>query len=144
VAVQAYDSVSINTILGPGSFIKGEMRVSGFLRIDGDLDGNLETPGKVIVGEKARIRGDIHALEVSVGGVVQGDIVAPNGVTLLSTALVLGTVITRRLQVEDSVLLTGRCFAVNDEERYQTVLADYYNRKAFITASSGAGDRERT
>ena len=44
------DDISINSIIGNGSFIKGNFVVNGFVRIDGDIDGNLETDGNVILG----------------------------------------------------------------------------------------------
>lgn len=129
------EDVSINTVVGPGSFIRGELKIAGFIRIDGDLDGNLETAGRVIVGEAARIRGDVRAKFVIVGGVIQGDVIAPEGVTVLSTGMVLGSVITKRLQVEESVILHGKCFAVNDQERFNAALSDYNNRRAFASST---------
>ena len=42
------DDISINTISGKGSAISGNMKVNGFIRIDGDIDGSLETDGNVI------------------------------------------------------------------------------------------------
>jgi len=124
------DDISVNTLLGPGSFIHGDMKIAGFLRIDGDLDGNLESSGRVIVGEKARIRGNIRSLVITVGGIIQGDIIAPEGITLLSGAVVLGSVYTKKLIVEESVLLSGICFASDSNEKFETTLVDYYNKKA--------------
>ena len=56
------DDISINTILGQGSAITGNIKINGFVRIDGDIDGNLETDGNIIIGENARIRGNIKKL----------------------------------------------------------------------------------
>jgi len=140
VAFQIQEDVSINTIVGPGSYIRGELKISGFIRIDGDIDGDIETPGRVIIGESARIRGDVRSLVITIGGVVQGDVVAPEGVTILSTGMVLGNVLTKRLQVEDSVVLNGRCFAVNDQESFDAALSEYNNRQA-LGASSLASSR---
>lgn len=137
MAFQIQEDVSINTIVGPGAFIRGELKISGFIRIDGDIDGNLETPGRVIIGENARIRGDIRSLVITVGGVVQGDVIAPEGVTILSTGMVLGNVLTKRLQVEDSVILNGHCVAVDDQERFDAALSDYNNRRALGETSLG-------
>ena len=64
------DDISINTIIGKGSAISGNLKVNGFIRIDGDIDGNLETDGNVIVGELARIRGNLTAKAVIIGGIV--------------------------------------------------------------------------
>lgn len=137
------EDVSVNTIVGPGSFLRGELAVAGFVRVDGDIDGSLETDGRVIVGEGARIRGDVRAREITVGGVVQGDVVAEDGVTILSTGMVLGDVLTRRLNVEDSVILNGSCFAVNDGERFAEALSNYNNRRAFRSSSLASGRSSR-
>lgn len=138
MAFQSVDNVSINTIVGPGSFIRGELKISGFIRIDGDLDGNLDATGRVIVGENARIRGDVHSLMITIGGVIQGDVIAPEGVIILPTGMVLGNIITKRLQVENSVILNGKCFAVNDQELFNLALSEYNNRMAFSSSSLGS------
>ncbi len=135
MAFSFLDDVSINTIVGPGSFIRGELTVAGFVRVDGDIDGNVRTDGRVIVGEDARIRGDVLAADITVGGVVLGDVVAEQGVTILSSGMVLGDVVTRKLHVEDNVVLNGTCFAVNDAERFASALADYNNRRAYRSSS---------
>ncbi len=124
------EDVSINTIIGAGSMIRGKLAIAGFVRVDGDVDGGIETPSRLIIGDGARVRGDIEARSVTVGGVVQGDIIAPDGVTILASGMVLGSVITRRLQVDDQVLLQGRCIAVNDDQRFADALQEYRNRRA--------------
>ena len=136
------DTISINTIVGAGAFIHGDVKIAGFVRIDGDIDGNLETPGRVIIGENARIRGDIQALKITIGGVVQGDVVAPEGVTILSSGMVMGTIVTKQLCVEDSVILHGPCFAINNEARFAEALAKYNNRKAYVSSSYGFSEQE--
>lgn len=135
---QAPSDVSINTLVGPGSFIRGELQISGFIRIDGDIDGNLESTGRVIVGENARIRGDVRSVFITIGGVIQGDVIAPEGVTILSTGMVLGTVLTKKLQIEDAVILNGKCFAVNDQTRFDSALSEYNNRKALESSTLSA------
>ena len=62
------DDISVNTIVGPGALITGNVTVSGFLRIDGDIDGNIQTQGRVIIGEEARIRGNIRACRRNCAG----------------------------------------------------------------------------
>ncbi len=142
MAFQPFEDVSINTIIGPGTMIRGKLSIAGFVRIDGDVEGSIETPSRLIIGERARVKGDIRALFVTVGGVVQGDVIAPEGVSILSSGMVLGSVITRKLQVEEDVILQGACTAVNDESRFQAVLQEYNNRKAL--GSSGFAQSGRT
>ena len=58
------DDISINTIIGKGTSVHGNMHINGFVRLDGDIDGNLETDGNVIIGDGARLRGDVKAKSV--------------------------------------------------------------------------------
>ncbi len=129
------DDISINTIIGPGSFVKGSLSVPGFLRIDGDVDGNINTPGRVIIAENARIRGNIHAKSVSVGGMVQGDIIAPEQVVVLSSGLVLGDILTKKIQLEENVLVHGFCFAVDQEAEFERAEKEYKNRQGLASSS---------
>ena len=68
------DDISINTFIGSGSAVSGNLKIAGFVTIHGDLDGDLEATGKVIISEGARVRGNITAKSAIIGGVVEGDI----------------------------------------------------------------------
>ena len=85
------DDISINTIIGKGSSITGDLRINGFVRLDGDINGSLETDGNVIIGDTARIKGDVKSKSVIVGGIVVGNVIAQDNVKLLSGAAVLGS-----------------------------------------------------
>ncbi len=129
------DDISINTIVGPGSFVDGSLSVQGFLRIDGDVNGNIRTPGRVIIAEDARVRGNIHARSVSVGGMVQGDIIAPEEVVVLSSGLVLGAVLTKKIRLDENVFLHGFCFAVDDQAEFERAEREYKNRQGLAASS---------
>ena len=108
------DDISINTIIGKGSSITGNLRINGFVRLDGDIDGNLETDGNIIIGDTARIKGDVKAKAVIVGGIVVGNILAQESVKLLSNSAVLGDVISRKVQVEDKATFHGHLISIKD------------------------------
>ena len=129
------DDISINTIVGSGSMISGNITVSGFLRIDGDINGNIQTMGRVIIGEEARIRGNIRAASVSVGGIVQGDIIAPDYVVVLSSGMVIGSVLTKKLRVDDNVILHGFCSAIGDQNSFEEAEKKYSNRQALHSST---------
>lgn len=124
------DDISINTIIGKGSAISGNMKVNGFIRIDGDIDGSLETDGNVIVGENARIRGDLTAKSVIIGGIIKGNIKANESVKILADAAVIGDVISRKVQVDGSALLHGHCISIKDEAEYGKISGEYLQSRA--------------
>ena len=124
------DDISINTIIGKGSSITGNLRINGFVRLDGDIDGNLETDGNIIIGDSARIKGDVKAKAVIVGGIVVGNILAQESVKMLSNSAVLGDVISRKVQVEDKATFHGHLISIKDEEQFQKTSDAYLQSKA--------------
>ena len=124
------DDISINTILGKGSSVTGDLRINGFVRLDGDIDGNLETDGNVIIGDNARIRGDVKAKSVIISGIVVGNIIAQEGIKILSEAAVLGDVISRKVQIDDKATFNGKCISIKDEELFEKQSAQYLQSKA--------------
>jgi len=126
---KVFDDVSIKTIIGQGSFIRGGLSVSGVTRIDGDVAGNVVSDSCVMIGENARICGNITATSVISRGLVKGNILAETEVRLFSSAIVLGDVFTRKVNIQDGVLFEGRCFAVNDIATFDKVKEEYLNQK---------------
>ena len=124
------DDISINSIIGNGSSICGDIKINGFMRIDGDLEGNLETTGNVLVGENARIAGNITARSITVGGIIKGNVVAPEQVHLLSSSIVIGDIQTRRFQADENVIVHGHCISLYDETEYESASAEWENIKS--------------
>jgi cytoskeletal protein CcmA (bactofilin family) len=135
MALSAVDDVSINTIIGAGSAFVGNIRVSGFVRVDGDIDGNLETTGKIIIGEKARVRGNVTARSAIIGGLVVGDILAPERIQLFSTSTVIGDIVTRRVEIAEQVLFHGQCISLRENEEFDTACADWSTKKTISARS---------
>ncbi len=125
-----FDDISINTLIGNGSFVQGDLKVNGFIRIDGDIDGNLETDGNVIISEKARIRGNISAKSVIVGGIILGDVTAKENVKLLSSSAVIGNIMSHKVQMEDKVIFHGHCISLQNQESYEEAAEKFLQAKA--------------
>ncbi len=131
---------SINNLLNKGSFIRGNVRIAGFIRIDGDLDGNLECSGDVVIGEKARVKGNITARAVTIsGGIVCGDIWAPESVHLFSSSVVLGDVQTHSFMADSNVIFNGHCISLKDEASYTSAAERWQNTKAITAKAKRAG-----
>ncbi len=107
--IHGADEAFVNSIIGEGTRFKGEFDLNGLLRIDGDFTGIIRTKGKVLVGRNGRAECTLHAGTVVIGGVLRGDVVSTERVIILSTGLVLGTITTPRLIVEEGVIFNGSC-----------------------------------
>jgi cytoskeletal protein CcmA (bactofilin family) len=98
---------AIETTIGPTANFIGDLRSDGGVRIQGMLEGLVETAGNLVVEEKAQIIADISAYNVSVAGVVRGDIVA-NRVEVLNTGKVWGDVSVNSLLLDEGGFIQGR------------------------------------
>ena len=114
----------------------GNIKVNGVVRIDGDIDGNLETDGNVIIGENARIRGNINAKSIIVGGIILGNIFANESVKVLANSIVIGDILSHKVQIEDDALVNGKCISIRNEENYTMATSKYLQSKAIIEKAS--------
>ncbi|MFQ3620621.1 MAG: polymer-forming cytoskeletal protein [Spirochaetales bacterium] len=96
-----------NSLIGEGTSFRGDVSVNGIFRIDGDFSGSIHTKGKVFIGRTGRAECTIHASSIVIGGVVQGTIISTDKVTILSTAIVIGSIQAPRLIAEEGVVVQG-------------------------------------
>jgi cytoskeletal protein CcmA (bactofilin family) len=61
---------------------------------------------------------------------VQGDIIAPERVQLFSTSIVLGDIITRRIEIAEQVVFHGHCVALRDDAEFSAARQDRLTVKA--------------
>ncbi|MDR0540104.1 MAG: polymer-forming cytoskeletal protein [Spirochaetaceae bacterium] len=118
---------SINTIIGPGTNVWGDVEAAGFTRIDGALHGDLAVQGRIVIGEKACLKSSVSGTSVTIGGIVYGNVIATDRLVLLSTGLVVGDVITRRIQIDDGCLVHGKIVVCKDEEKMKAALAEHHD-----------------
>lgn len=124
------DDISVNTIIGPGTYVNGGISTPGFLKIDGDVNGDLVSKGRIVVSENARVCGNVRATAVVVGGIIKGDVIASESIDITSSGMVIGDIITRRLKVAENVLIHGFCYARNDKVGFEDAEKFYKNRQA--------------
>lgn len=100
--------VSGTAHIGRSVFIKGELSGSEDLYIDGNVEGNIELPGSnLMVGPNGRVRAGIRARGVIIEGKVDGDIEATERVELRKTAVLMGSIVTQRVSIEDGAYFKG-------------------------------------
>jgi cytoskeletal protein CcmA (bactofilin family) len=126
---------SINTIIGQGTDLAGDIAAAGFTRVDGSIRGNISARGRIIIGEKARMKSNVSGTFVTVGGVVLGDVLASEKLIVLSTGLVCGDIITRRIKADEGCLIHGRVVICPTEEKWQETVAEYRDRQQLKISS---------
>jgi len=96
-------------IIGNGTVIKGDVISAGDMRIDGVLQGNLQTKGRLIIGSTGKLIGEIDCKNSEISGTIEGKIVVGELLTLRSTAKIMGDIITSKLSIEPGAVFTGTC-----------------------------------
>jgi cytoskeletal protein CcmA (bactofilin family) len=108
-------AVEIETILGPNTSIKGDVRSSGGVRVDGDFEGTIDIAGNLIVGEAAKVVATITAHNVQIQGTVQGDVTARR-LEILDTGRLWGNISVDSFVLDDGGFFRGESRMQGDLE----------------------------
>jgi cytoskeletal protein CcmA (bactofilin family) len=102
----------IDSLIGAGTVVPGDVVFSGGLRIDGRVDGNVGTAdgqaGTLVVSEQARVDGHITVSHVVVNGTVHGRIAARDYLELQARARIAGDVTYKTLEMQQGAVVDGR------------------------------------
>jgi cytoskeletal protein CcmA (bactofilin family) len=108
--VRATDNGRYSTVIGDGARIEGSIKVSGSLRVDGEITGGeVVTTENLSVGSKGTVRADLTVKQAMISGNVEGKIRARERVELLAGANVRGDVYAQSFKIEDGVFFHGTC-----------------------------------
>src|SRR2546421_9864792 len=103
---------AIDSLIGAGTTIHGNVSFSGGLRIDGHVVGNVKAtgnqPGTLVISELAKVEGDIDVAHVVVNGTVAGPVRASEYVELLPKARVTGNVAYRSIEIHVGAIVMGQ------------------------------------
>ncbi len=103
---------SIDSLIGSGARIEGNMTFTGGLRVDGEIFGNIRTepghPGTLVISELARVEGEISVGHVVINGTVVGPVFADESLELLPKARVSGDLEYRRIEMQQGAIVQGR------------------------------------
>ncbi len=105
--------------------VNGNIKVKGKLNVTGSIVGNSEaaeiyaqdatiagdvtSTGSVKVGSNTVIRGNIYATSAVIAGAVKGDIDVHGPVILDATAIVMGDIKSKAVQINNGAAIEGRC-----------------------------------
>jgi cytoskeletal protein CcmA (bactofilin family) len=129
-----HEDFSINTIIGPNTTVKGDIETGGFTRVDGSILGNVTARGRVVIGERARMKSNVSGTSITIGGVVYGNVIASERLVILSTALVLGDIITRRIQADEGCFIHGKVSVCTDEAGWDRALSEHRDAQGIKSA----------
>lgn len=111
-------SVNVNEVsrISSGTAIKGEINSPNDIRIDGIFEGKIISKGRVVVGDKAVVSGDIICENVDFWGKMTGNLFVKDTLSLKEGCSVRGDLRTRRFIVELGANFDGNCKMIAEGE----------------------------
>jgi len=102
------DSNSAKNNLSADVEIKGSIKFQNDLTIDGKVEGDITSPGALIIGENADVRAEIKTKSITVHGKVQGNITVEERCELKGRAQLIGDLKAARLVIEEGATFVGK------------------------------------
>jgi cytoskeletal protein CcmA (bactofilin family) len=102
----------IDSLIGAGTVVQGNVTFAGGLRIDGSINGKVATAedaqGTLVISELAKISGEVNVSHVVINGAVNGPVTATDYLELQAKARVNGDVVYRTLEMHVGAIVHGK------------------------------------
>ena len=112
---------SIRSLVAEGTTIRGELRFTEGLRVDGEVHGDViaqgEGPSLLVISERARVHGRVCADHVIINGGVRGPVDCNELLELQPKAMVLGDVRYGLLEMHQGAQIQGELRPAKAGER---------------------------
>lgn len=95
--------------ISQGTKLAGDIVSEGSFRIEGELEGNVEIGGKVVISDTGFVKGEVVCENADIEGSFEGKLKVKTCLTLKSTANISGEVITEQLVVEPGAVFNATC-----------------------------------
>ena len=102
----AIDLQTISTLISEGCIVDGNINAPAYVRIDGEVTGDITIAEGLIIGEKGLIKGNITTKELVVYGLVNGNLQV-SSLEIKATGKINGEIKTQTLLVENGAIYNG-------------------------------------
>ena len=102
-------SGGVHNVLAGGTVLCGTIVTESDFRLDGRIEGDINCKGKIVVGPKGSIMGNIVSEHAEILGSVEGTIHIKEKLILKSTANIKGDIYTQTLEIEPGAIFNGTC-----------------------------------
>lgn len=99
--------------INEGTIVKGDISSEGFFRIDGHIEGTIQTPSKVVLGKTGVILGSLRCENADIEGKIEGTIETSETLTLRATARIDGDIVVGKLAVEPGAVVNASCVMID-------------------------------
>jgi cytoskeletal protein CcmA (bactofilin family) len=103
--------------VGKTMVVKGRIRATEEIIVEGKIDGNTSVKHRVIVGKSGIIKGDIEASEVVIQGKVDGNVRASSKVEIVPEGTLNGNIVSQRVVLAEGAIFKGNIDMSLKEEK---------------------------
>ena len=104
------------SVIGVDATWEGKLKTNGSARIEGELSGEVEAGEAVFIEKGARVRANIRARRVIIGGDLEGHIVCREQLVVQRSGRLGGEVSTKTLVIEEGATVHSRIQMQRDDE----------------------------
>ena len=110
---------TIESLIGAAMRLQGDVTFKGGLRIDGHVQGNVTTScdgqGLIVIGEHARVEGDIVACHLIVNGQIDGNVSVDGMIELQPKARVTGQLRYRTIEIHRGAVVEATLTPIDQD-----------------------------
>lgn len=114
-------SSRIDTLIGQGTEINGDINFSGGLRVDGSVNGNIDTQNDeaavLTLSEQGKIQGEIKVPNLIINGTIIGNVYSTSHVELAPKAKIQGNVYYRLLEMSMGAEVNGQLIHMTENDK---------------------------
>jgi len=100
-------------VIAANTKIVGNIESDGDFRIDGRVEGDIQTQGRVVIGKQGEVKGSITCTNADIEGVFEGNLKVSDTLSLSATAQISGDTVIGKLSVEPGASINGTCSMKN-------------------------------
>lgn len=97
----------IENVVGNSCTVHGDLCAEGAFRVDGTIEGSVESKGSVVVGESGSVKGNVKAVDVLVAGKIHGNVICSGHLDIMNTGVIEGDIEAKSLRVEIGGVFAG-------------------------------------
>jgi cytoskeletal protein CcmA (bactofilin family) len=97
----------IENILARTSLCRGDLSADGAFRIDGWVEGSVESRSAVVIGESGAVRGNVRGTDVVVAGQVLGNVICSGHLEILASGKIEGDIDALSVRIETGGIFRG-------------------------------------
>lgn len=99
----------LHNTLAAGTTVTGNIVTDTDFRLDGKVEGDISCNGKIVIGPKGCVTGNISAQNAEILGEVDGSVCINEKLTLKSTAEINGDIFAQTIEIEPNAHFNGVC-----------------------------------